>query len=389
VREIENRPLPARLKRRRNASSTRPTPVSPMLWLAGLGGLALLVSLPILPGVLWALILGYWTYPLHRRIAARLAPGPAAGISTVLLVATAILPTIWLVNTTQEVFEWVKGSLPENLDVALSRLHAFTYSLPFVGKTLQLTLPGTVGEIDWVGLGTTSANALGAMITAALVRAGNWAFHVVIGIGTLFFVYRDGPSWWMFLHNAAAGAFGSTGREATTLVRRTASAVTRGVILTALAQGALAGLGYWAAGAPQPVLLAVLTVPAAVVPLGAALVWVPAAAWLALTGSVTAGLGLAIWGALAVSTIDNALRPLLMRHGTPLSFWPLTLSIIGGTLALGLPGVYVGPITYALVQMALTRGVAATATELPGAPEDEALARPAGRHTDGGKTRTD
>jgi len=325
------------------------------LWLAGIGAIVLFVSIPILPGVLWALLIAYWTYPLHRRLSAGLRPGPAAGVSTVLLVAVAILPTMWLVESTQLVWTWAQESLPSTIDLALTRIHEIAASLPFLGDTLQSTLPRTVRDIDWIGVGTGSANAIGGMLTAVVLRAGDWAFHLVIGIGTLFFAYRDGPLWWQLASDAAAASFGVAGREAATLCRQTASAVTRGVILTAIVQGALAGLGYWAAGVPQPLLLAVITVPAAIVPLGASLVWVPAAAWLALTGEVGAGLGLALWGALAVSTADNALRPWLMHEHTTLSFWPLTLAIIGGTLALGVPGVYVGPIAYSLARMAITR----------------------------------
>jgi predicted PurR-regulated permease PerM len=319
------------------------------------GVLVLFVSVPILPGVLWALLIGYWTHPLHRRLSAGLRPGIAAGVSTVLLVAVAILPSMWLVESTQLVWTWAQQSLPSTVDLALTRLHEIAASLPYVGNTLQTALPRSVREIDWIGVGTGSANAIGGMLTAVVLRAGDWAFHLVIGVGTLFFVYRDGPLWWRQAADAAAAAFGEAGHEAADLCRRTASAVTRGVILTALVQGALAGLGYWAAGVPQPVLLAVITVPAAIVPLGASLVWLPAAAWLALTGDVGAGIGLALWGALAVSTADNALRPLLMRERTTLSFWPLTLAIVGGTLALGVPGVYVGPIAYSLARMALSR----------------------------------
>jgi len=325
------------------------------LWLAAVGVLVLFVSVPILPGVLWALLIGYWTHPLHRRLSAGLRPGIAAGVSTVLLVAVAILPSMWLVESTQLVWTWAQQSLPSTVDLALTRLHEIAASLPYVGNTLQTALPRSVREIDWIGVGTGSANAIGGMLTAVVLRAGDWAFHLVIGVGTLFFVYRDGPLWWRQAADAAAAAFGEAGHEAADLCRRTASAVTRGVILTALVQGALAGLGYWAAGVPQPVLLAVITVPAAIVPLGASLVWLPAAAWLALTGDVGAGIGLALWGALAVSTADNALRPLLMRERTTLSFWPLTLAIVGGTLALGVPGVYVGPIAYSLARMALSR----------------------------------
>ncbi len=325
------------------------------LWLAAVGLLVLYVSVPILPGVLWALLIGYWTHPLHRRLSAGMHPGVAAGISTVLLVAVAILPSMWLVESTQRVWTWAQESLPSTIDLALARLHEIAAALPFLGDTLQSTLPRSVREIDWIGVGTGSANAIGGMLTAVVMRASDWAFHLVIGIGTLFFVYRDGPCWWRQVSEAAAASFGAAGQEAADLCRRTASAVTRGVILTALVQGALAGLGYWAAGVPQPVLLAMITVPAAIVPLGASLVWLPAAAWLALTGDVGAGAGLALWGMLAVSTADNALRPLLMHDRTTLSFWPLTLAIIGGTLALGVPGVYVGPIAYSLARMAITR----------------------------------
>lgn len=325
------------------------------LWLAGVGALVLFVSIPILPGVLWALLIGYWTYPLHRRLCAGLRPGPAAGVSTVLLVIIATLPTAWLVDTTQQVWTWAQQSLPTSIDLALTRLHDLSTSLPYVGHAIDTALPHSVREIDWVGVGTGSANVIGGMLTAVVLRAGDWAFHAVIGIGTLFFVYRDGPAWWRLASDAAAGAFGPPGREAAELCSVTASAVTRGVILTALVQGVLAGIGYWVAGVPQPLLLAVITVPAAIVPLGASLVWLPAAAWMALNGEPGAGLGLAIWGALVVSTADNALRPLLMHDRTTLAFWPLTLSIIGGALALGVPGVYIGPIVYSLARMAITR----------------------------------
>jgi len=325
------------------------------LWLAGVGVLVLFVSLPILPGVLWALLIGYWTYPLHRRLSSGLPAGAAAGISTVLLVSVAILPTMWLVESTQTVWTWAQESLPSNVDLALTRLHELAASLPYVGGMIQSAVPRTVAEIDWIGVGTDSANAIGGALTAVVLRAGHWAFHLVIGIGTLYFVYRDGPRWWRILSDAAAASFGTAGREAAQLCATTASAVTRGVILTALVQGALAGLGYWAAGVPQPLLLAMITVPAAIVPLGAGLVWVPAAVWLALTGEIGAGVGLALWGAIAVSTADNALRPMLMHEHTTLSFWPLTLAIIGGTLTFGVPGVYAGPIAYSLAHMAITR----------------------------------
>ncbi|MBC7780530.1 MAG: AI-2E family transporter [Proteobacteria bacterium] len=339
-----------------SVAGTRPS-LAPttLLWLTGLVVVTVLVSVPVLPGVLWALMIGYWTFPAHRGIAKRLTSGAAAALSTFLLVFVAILPTVWLIDTTQQVWTWAQESLPQNVDLVLTRLHQIAAETPYVGRALQNALPRSVQEIDWVGIGTNSANAVGGVVAAVVLRAGDWVFHVVIAIGTLFFVYRDGADWWAILRAALRSSFGKFGDEATKLCASTASAVTRGVILTAVVQGVLAGFGYWAAGAPQPLLLAVVTVPAAIVPLGAGLVWVPAAAWLALTGHPGAGLGLALYGAVVVGMADNGLRPILMRENTPLTFWPLTLSIVGGTLAFGVPGVYVGPMAYALARLALFR----------------------------------
>jgi len=311
--------------------------------------LALWVTVPILPGVLWAVMIGYWSHPLHQRLGARLNPTFAAALSTVLMVTLLVLPTLWLASALAQAWAWAQESIPHGVDQALFRIHDLLGQYSAIRPSMLNALPLSAADVDWVDLGKRSANALSAMFASLVLRAGDWVFHGVIAIGTLFFIYRDGSRLWQRVKDAAVRHLHDTGTQAVRLIERTASAVTRGVILTALVQGALSGLGYWWAGVPQPLLLAVLTVPAAVIPVGAALIWVPAALWLALSGDVTAAFLLTIWGVLVVGLSDNALRPLLMGEQVPLSFWPLTLSIVGATLALGVPGVYVGPIVYALV----------------------------------------
>jgi len=311
--------------------------------------MALWVTVPILPGVLWAMMIGYWSYPLHQRLGARLNPTFAAALSTVLLVTLLVLPALWLASALNQAWAWAQESLPGGVDLALTRLHHLLGQYSAIRPSMLSALPLSTADVDWIDLGKRSANALSAVLGSLVLRAGDWMFHSVIAIGTLFFIYRDGSRLWQGVKRASVRHLHETGAQAIQLIECTGSAVTRGVILTALAQGALAGLGYWWAGVPQPLLLAVLTVPVAVVPIGAAIIWVPAALWLALSGDVMAASLLAIWGVLVVGVADNALRPLLMGGEVPLPFWPLTLSIVGATLTLGVPGVYVGPIVYALV----------------------------------------
>jgi predicted PurR-regulated permease PerM len=134
----------------------------------------------------------------------------------------------------------------------------------------------------------------------------------------------------------------------------TTKAVVYGLILTALAQGTLAGLGYWMAGVHAPVLLAVLTAVIALVPFGAPLVWGSLGVWLLLTGHSAAGLGLLLWGMLVVSWIDKLVRPMVISSASHVPFLLVMFGVLGGVAAFGLIGLFVGPVVLAIV-MALWR----------------------------------
>ncbi len=97
-------------------------------------------------------------------------------------------------------------------------------------------------------------------------------------------------------------------------------AVVFGIVLTALAQAVLAGIGYAVAGAPNPVFLTAVTFIIALIPFGTPFAWGAVALWMLADGQVLAGIGLAIWGALVVSTIDNIIRPLVISSSTRISF---------------------------------------------------------------------
>jgi predicted PurR-regulated permease PerM len=131
-------------------------------------------------------------------------------------------------------------------------------------------------------------------------------------------------------------------------------AVVKGVGLTCMAQGVLAGLGFWIAGIPSALLFGVVMAFTGLIPVvGTAIVWVPAVLYLMFTGKASWGVGLLLWCVLVVGNIDNVLRPLLIggKAGMPLPL--LLVGILGGLFAYGLKGLIIGPLTLTVLLFVL------------------------------------
>ncbi|GFO55359.1 hypothetical protein GMSM_23660 [Geomonas sp. Red276] len=124
--------------------------------------------------------------------------------------------------------------------------------------------------------------------------------------------------------------------------------MTVGTILTCLVQGATAGLGYFVAGVPAPVLCGALTALAALVPVvGTGIVWVPLVALIAINGAyLKAGL-LALWCLVFVGLADNAIRPLAIGAKSDIPVPAIVLGAVAGVFELGVLGLIVGPVIFA------------------------------------------
>jgi predicted PurR-regulated permease PerM len=137
--------------------------------------------------------------------------------------------------------------------------------------------------------------------------------------------------------------------------RHAGRAVLLGTVLTGLAQGALAGLGYWITGVPQPAFFGALTAVASLIPaVGTLLIWVPAGAYLMLTGHFTAGVVALVWGALVVVGVsDYVIRPRLVGDPEDMPALLTFVALFGGLELMGLPGLIVGPVLMSLALAAL------------------------------------
>lgn len=128
----------------------------------------------------------------------------------------------------------------------------------------------------------------------------------------------------------------------------TVRGVVYGVVGTSIVQGILTVIGLWVSGVPRAAMLGIIAGLLSVLPIGAPVIWIPASIWLMTTGNLGWGIFLAIWGALAISGSDNVIRPWFISRGAQLPFLVTVLGVLGGALAFGLLGIFLGPVLLGL-----------------------------------------
>lgn len=329
--------------------------VRQVLWGATLVALLLglyVVLRPFLVPVLWAAIVAVASWPAFVRLRSRVGETWAAVGMTLFLVALVIAPILLLVWAVTHEITFLYAGLESWLAGPQPALPSWLAGLPWLGAWLGGMLDriwSDPGEWQaWLGeeMAGSSRNILSLV--------GDVGRNILEGIAALFvafFFFRHGDD----LVGQGRRVFNRfIGKPRWLLVHATAEtirAVVYGLLLTAVAQGTLAGIGYWAVGVPAPALLGAATVLLALIPFGAPFVWLPVSALLIAQGSTWPGIGLLIWGVTAVSTIDNLLRPLVISRVTRIPFLLVFFGVVGGVAAFGLLGLFIGPL---LLSVALT-----------------------------------
>jgi predicted PurR-regulated permease PerM len=335
-----------------------------------LGLLALLciaVLRPFIVPVVWAALLVYVSAPLHRRVLG-LCHGratAAALVTTALVALVLIVPVAMLAVLLQREIASLYQAIAGADETPLATL---LRTIPWVGDTIAEALGSYAGDgvsirqliLDW-------AQDSRAQLLRALGSVGRNAAKAFFTVLTAFFFYRDGTSLvrqaGRILEHLAGDRLDRYWHAAGGMVR----AVVLGLLVTALAQGLLAGVGYALVGVDAPVLLGALTALASIVPvIGTGLVWGVVAAALLLTGHAWPGLALIAWGTVLVHPVDNLVRPLLISNATQLPFLLVMFGIIGGLAAFGLVGLFVGPVVLAVATAVWRERVGLAARAPPG-----------------------
>jgi predicted PurR-regulated permease PerM len=321
------------------------------LLVLALASAVMLVLAPFIVSMLWAGILAFSTWPLYVRVLA-ITGGrafPAAFAVTVLMAGVVVVPTLWLFFLLRADVGMLANYLAAEMDAG--RLHPpdFVGSLPIIGPDLAAWLNAVLGEpLRWK---SELKSWLGKADTETWVFVGGVGKNILklgFSLLTLFFVYLHGVSLVFQARTVLESLLRERAQGYVNAVANTTRAVVYGIVLTALVQGLVAGLGYWVAGLPAPATLAAVTVLVALVPFGTPLVWGTAALWLLFTGQTTAGIGLLLWGVLVVSWIDNIVRPMLLSRASNIPFILALFGVLGGLAAFGMVGLFLGPVILAV-----------------------------------------
>jgi predicted PurR-regulated permease PerM len=153
---------------------------------------------------------------------------------------------------------------------------------------------------------------------------------------------------------------GPRGEQIVALAGMAVRSVALGVVVTAIVQSMVSGLGLLLAGVPRPGILSAVILLLCVAQLGPALVLIPATIWLFATGAIVSGVVLAIVTVIAL-TMDNFLRPFLIKRGADLPLLLILVGVIGGLLAFGLLGLFLGPVVLAITYTLLQNWIAESA----------------------------
>jgi predicted PurR-regulated permease PerM len=180
-------------------------------------------------------------------------------------------------------------------------------------------------------------------LIAVGLTVGQGVTQILISTFLAFFLLRDSSQLAGRLNVIVEHLAGDRGRRLIKVAGDTVSGVIYGILGTAIAQAIVAGIGFIIAGIPGAVLLSVLTFFFAVVPFGPPLIWLPATFWLFAHEKHGLALFMLLWGIFLISSVDNLLRPYLISQGSKMPFALIFCGVIGGALAFGLVGVFLGP----------------------------------------------
>ena len=313
-------------------------------------GLTFWVLSPFFASLAWAGILAYATWPLHHRLRQRLSgrDNLAALLMTLGVAATLLLPLVWVMFAVAGDAAAATAALKQFAAHGLPPLPAGVRAWPG-GEWIAAQYQRVQADPAWVrvqidALGLTDSTRLKALAGGV----GRNAAKFGLAVFALFFLYRHGDSMLAQFRGVATRWLGEAARGYIQAVGVTVRAVVFGIVFTALAQGVLAGLGYWVAGVPAPALWGVITALVSLIPFVGPVVWIGLSLSLLANGETQAALGLFLWGALVVSWVDNLIRPLVISGPTRIPFLLVFLGVLGGLNAFGLIGLFLGPVLLAV-----------------------------------------
>ena len=317
----------------------------------GLIGLSVWVLRPFLAATVWATMIVVATWPLLKMLEARFGNrrAPAVTVMTVGMLLLLVLP-LWLaIDTISEHSDQLTAAGHHIAENGLPKPPNWVATLPLVGERIA-TL--------WTQLAASGAAGIFAKITPYAADTGKWVLSQVGGLGGMLIqfllvvivaaiLYASGETAARMVLRFGRRLAGERGENSVILAGQAIRGVALGVGVTAIVQTVLGGVGLAVAGVPFASLLSALMLMFCIAQIGPGLVLFSAVGWMYWTGDSGWATALLVWS-IFVATLDNILRPMLIKKGADLPLLLIFAGVIGGMLGFGLIGIFIGPVVLAV-----------------------------------------
>jgi len=318
---------------------------------------------PFLTALLWAGVIVVATWPVMLRVQAWFGGRrwPAVTVMTIALLLVFVLPlsvaVLSIFEKGDEIVAWAKSLS----SVSIPQPPSWVGRIPFAGPNLVRR---------WQEFAALRPEELSSQLTPYAGKLVSWFISKAGNVGMMFFnflltviiaaiLYANGEKAATGMRLLARRLAGARGEETAVLAARAVRGVALGVVVTALVQTVIGGTGLAVTGVPATSILTGVMFLFCVAQIGPALIMIPSIIWLYWSGQTFWGTVLVVW-TIPVVTIDNIIRPILIRKGADLPLVLIFAGVIGGLIAFGVVGLFIGPVllavTYTLLQSWVTGG---------------------------------
>lgn len=302
--------------------------------------------------VVWAAIIAYVTWPLYQSVLRMCGQRPTLSATVMILSVVLVLglPIIFAIFMLQHEGRNLYYELQKQVFSGHLNVPDFIRQLPFIGKEISRTLreinqdPNSIIQSVsiWIQGHLNYGKAVLNEVSKNLIK-------LCFAVMSLFFFYRDGHTILHQVSKALEMVIGPRIHHYIATISDTTRAVVYGVGLTAIAQSILAGISYFVADVPNPMVLTIITFLLALIPFGPPVAYTSVSLWLFSQGHTIEAIGVMVWGVCIVSTADNVIRPLVISGATQIPFLLIMFGVLGGLASFGMVGLFVGPVILAVL----------------------------------------
>jgi predicted PurR-regulated permease PerM len=306
----------------------------------------LTVLRPFLAAILFATAITISSWPLYERLLAkckqrRALAAAAMSLGLTLLIILPLALVTWNVaDNASDFYDRIKAGI----DGGTLAPPSWLKDVPVLGEAADTYLRKLLGSREeLLNVAKNLLEPARRFLLGGGMVLGSGVAQVSLAVFVSFFLYRDGHAMLAALATGMDKLIGAQSVAVADTVSRTVRGVMYGLLGTALAQAGVAAVGFLIAGVPAVALMSVATFLFSLVPVGPPLIWGGAAIWLFNEGRTGWGIFMLVWGMFLISGVDNVVKPMLISRGSSLPFILVLLGVMGGVLAFGFVGLFIGP----------------------------------------------